>query len=350
MRGILANRAMVMLAASLCGGFLSAKEYIQEPVKGEVHASTVLPLKAGGYIAAWFGGTKEAHPDVAIWGARRIGGEWEVPRVLVKVNPESPHFNPVLRRADDGRISLYFKVGRNCSDWRTYLVESRDEGRTWSEPCELVAGDVWGGRGPVRNKCIRLKSGRWLAPASREFDPKSRSLKMLWRAFVDRSDDDGRTWTASPVFEMPDSEAGVIQPTLWVASDGRVRAYLRSTTGHVWETESGDDGVTWAPARETKLPNNNSGIDLVKATDGCLYLALNTASGNWASRSVLEVWRSADDGANWKPWRVLEKEERGEFSYPCIIEPRPGTLAVTYTSNRRRIAFTELKTDSSVRQ
>ena len=122
------DRVLIMALTGLWCGLLYAREYIQDPVKGEVHASTLLALKDGGYLAAWFGGTKEAHPDVAIWGSRRIGGAWELPRVFAKVNPGSPHFNPVLRRGDDGRITLYFKVGRNCSDWRTYLVESLDEG------------------------------------------------------------------------------------------------------------------------------------------------------------------------------------------------------------------------------
>ena len=313
------------------------REFIAPAVTGHVHASTLLPLKDGGYLAAWFEGTKESNPDVAIKGAFRRNGRWSEKRVLAKVNPDSPHWNPVLRRADDGRISLYFKVGRNCSDWRTYLIESKDEGMTWSEPRELVLGEVRGGRGPVRNKCLRLPSGRWLAPASREIG--------LWRAFIDRSDDDGRTWMASEPIRMPDPDGkdGVIQPTLWLASDGRVRAYMRSNTGFIWASESADDGVTWAPARKTTLPNNNSGIDLVKASDGCLYLVMNTASGNWSSRSELEIWRSPDEGATWRPWQVLERERTGEFSYPCILEPVPGTLAVTYTWKRQRIAFVELR-------
>jgi len=324
-----------IVVALLAAGALADCEFVQQPVSGEVHASTLLPLRDGGYVAAWFGGSKEGASDVAIWGARRLDGLWETPRVLAKVNPEAPHYNPVLRRADDGRISLYFKVGRNCADWRTYLIESEDEGKTWSAPSELVMGDVSGGRGPVRNKCLRLESGRWLAPASCEIGP--------WRAFVDRSDDDGRTWTASAPIAMPDvpKGAGVIQPTLWLSTNGLVRAYLRSNTGHIWESASSDGGVTWTAARETDLPNNNSGIDLVKASDGCLYLALNTASGDKAPRNVLEIWRSSDDGKSWSPWRVLEKESAGEFSYPCLIESKPGTLAVTYTWNRRRIAFRE---------
>jgi len=324
------------LSVVVSAGDAMTKEFIAPAVSGHVHASTVLPLRDGGFLAAWFEGSKEGNPDVAIWGATRQGGKWSEKRRLAKVNEDAPHWNPVLRRADDGRISLYFKVGRNCADWRTYVIESRDGGQTWNDARELVPGDVRGGRGPVRNKCLRLKSGRWLAPASREID--------AWRAFVDRSDDDGRTWTASAPIRMPDpkGKAGVIQPTLWVTADGRVKAYLRSNTGHVWETESADDGVTWTTARETSVPNNNSGIDLVKASDGCLYLVLNTTSGNWASRSVLEAWRSADDGANWTPWRVLEKEKTGEFSYPCIIESKSGALVVTYTWKRQRIAFVKM--------
>ena len=124
---------------------------------------------------------------MAIRGSRRIGGKWEPVRTFAKVNPESPHWNPVLRRADDGRIELFFKVGRNCADWRTYVQESRDEGRTWSAARELVPGDVWGGRGPVKNKCLKLKNGRWLAPASREFDPADQwKLETLWRVFAEK--------------------------------------------------------------------------------------------------------------------------------------------------------------------
>ena len=309
-----------------------AAAFVQPPVAGQVHASTLLPLGGDDFLAAWFQGTKEGAGDVAIWGARRTGGRWEAARLIAKVNPDAPHWNPVLRRGDDGRICLYFKVGRNCADWRTYLAESRDGGVSWDAPRELIAGECRGGRGPVRNKCLRLKSGRWLAPASREIG--------RWRAFVDRSDDDGRTWTASAEIAMPSEPkgAGVIQPTLWVGRDGTIRAYLRSNTGRIWESRSTDDGVTWSVAKPTALPNNNSGIDLAVAEDGALYLALNTTSGNWAKRSVLELWRSADDGATWTPFRTLEREENGEFSYPCVVAV-PGGLALTYTWNRKRIAF-----------
>ena len=342
---------------------ITACEFIAPPVAGHVHASTILPLKGEGeYLAAWFEGSKESAKDVAIRGSRRIGGTWEPVRTLAKVNAESPHWNPVLRRADDGRIELFFKVGRNCADWRTYVQESRDEGRTWSVARELVPGEVWGGRGPVKNKCLNLKSGRWLAPASREFDPQAQwKLETLWRAFVDISDDDGKSWRASPPFPVPaDAPAwgkrpfGVIQPTLWEDEKG-VHALMRATDGWIWRTDSTDGGETWKECRRTSLENINSGLDCVRASDGRLYLAMNGPSNGkgWGTRNHLEVKVSEDGGETWRTFAVLaddgpkQPDGRGtEFSYPAVIEPRPGVLAITFTWNRRQIRFVEMKLPS----
>ena len=346
--------------APLPSSDIAAGEFVAPPVEGHVHASTILPLKGEGeYLAAWFEGTKESAKDVAIRGARRLGGTWGPVRTFAKVNPESPHWNPVLRRADDGRIELFFKVGRNCADWRTYVQESRDEGATWSAARELVAGDVWGGRGPVKNKCLRLKGGRWLAPASCEFDPADQwNLKTLWRAFVDISDDDGKAWRASAPFPVPkDAPAkgkkpfGVIQPTLWEDATG-VHALMRATDGWIWRSDSADGGETWRACYRTALENVNSGIDCVRASDGRLYLAMNGPGGGkgWGARNHLEMKVSEDGGETWKTLAVLAddmaKQADGrstEFSYPAVVESRPGVLAITFTWNRRQIRFVEMR-------
>ena len=324
-------------------------EFCAPPHDGQVHASTLLPVNDGkDCLVAWFQGTKESADDVSICGSRRIGGTWEPVRVFAKVRNEA-HWNPVLRRSDDGRIVLYFKVGRKIDVWKTYFCESRDEGVTWSKPQELVAGDETGGRGPVRNKCIRLKSGRWLAPASREIGP--------WRAFIDVSDDDGRTWRAAAEIEVPKVKGvekfGVIQPSLWQSSDGKIHAFMRSNAGEIYRSESNDDGTTWSAAKSTGLPNNNSGIDLVRASDGKIYLAMNAASGNWATRSRLDVRVSDDDGHTWRVYKTLVNMPPGksawsgdEYSYPAIVELRPGVLGVVFTWNRKRIRLVEIPLES----
>ena len=356
------NRAMCAIAATIAcmaGECVAARgEFIAPPVEGHVHASTILPLKGEGeYLVAWFEGTKEGAPDVAIRGSRRIGGKWEPVRTLAKVDSGLPHWNPVLRRADDGRIELFFKVGP-LPKWWTCVQVSRDEGKTWTPARELVEGDASGGRGPVKNKCLKLRSGRWLAPASREFDPAVKhELKTLWRAFVDISDDDGRTWRSSPTFPVPaDAPAwgkrpfGVIQPALWEDARG-VHALMRATDGWIWRTDSTDGGETWREVYRSPLENINSGLDCVRASDGRIFLAMNGPSDGkgWGTRNHLEVKVSEDGGETWKTFVVLaedgprQKDGRGtEFSYPAVLEPRPGMLAITFTWNRRQVRFVEI--------
>ncbi len=59
------------------------------------HASTVVELKNGGIMAAWFGGTKEGAADVAIYGARLHNGVWSAPTELARA-AGVPCWNPVL--------------------------------------------------------------------------------------------------------------------------------------------------------------------------------------------------------------------------------------------------------------
>ena len=50
----------------------------------DVEASTIVELRNGDLLAAWFGGSAEGNPDVAIWGSRRSGGHWSAPVEMVR--------------------------------------------------------------------------------------------------------------------------------------------------------------------------------------------------------------------------------------------------------------------------
>ena len=76
----------------------------------ESHASTIECLADGTLVAAWFGGTKEKHDDVAIWSSRYRDGRWEPQRKAADVEGV-PCWNPVLFDAGD-RLVLYYKVGK----------------------------------------------------------------------------------------------------------------------------------------------------------------------------------------------------------------------------------------------
>ena len=305
----------------------------------ECHASTLIALDDGNFLVAWFGGTKEKNPDVGIWMSKGKPGHWSAPLQVMKIRQDA-HWNPVLFKDTNGTIFLYFKVGKEIPFWETWVTRSTDGGLSWSNPVELIEGDK-GGRGPVRNKPIILSDGSWLAGASHE--------EGAWNVFVDRSEDNGLTWTATPYLTLDRSQftgRGVIQPTLWESAPGKVHLLVRSTDGKIYRSDSDDYGKTWRALYATGMPNNNSGIDLVKLADGTLVLAYNPVSGNWASRASLNIAVSYDNGITWPKTISLENDNgNAEYSYPAIITYKD-RIFLTYTWKRQRIAFRELPFES----
>lgn len=299
----------------------------------QCHASTVLRTADGKFLVAWFGGTHEKHDDVGIWVSKGERGNWSAPVEVAKIR-EDAHWNPVLFKDPSGDITLFFKVGKTIDFWETWYKVSKDNGETWSEAKELVPGDK-GGRGPVRNKPIVLSDGTWLAPASNE-------LNKVWNAFVDRSEDGGKTWVESDFLVLKRDSAfgeGVIQPALWESAPGKVHMLLRSSAGVICRSDSEDYGKTWSPVYKTDLPNPNSGIDVTRLENNTLVLIFNPDNKNWGSRSPISLAISRDNGKTWDRAGELDRgTEEDEFSYPSIIS-FGDTVAVTYTWKRQRIAF-----------
>ena len=303
----------------------------------ECHASSLLRLDDGSFLVVWFGGTKEKDPDVGIWLSKGKPHQWSAPQQVAKIRNDA-HWNPVLFDDGKGTVYLYFKVGKEIPSWETWVAVSKDNGKTWSTPVELVQGDK-GGRGPVRNKPIRLSDGSWLAGASHE--------EGGWNVFADRSEDSGKTWQATSYLTLDRSDfsgKGVIQPALWESTAGNVHMLVRSTNGKIYRSDSKDYGKTWNALYAIDMPNNNSGIDLVKLADGTLALAYNPVSGNWASRASLNIAISYDNGLTWPKKIALENDEdlKTEYSYPAIITWN-NRVALTYTWKRQRIVFWELE-------
>lgn len=313
------------------------------------HASTLAVLPTGLVIAAWFAGSYEKSSDTAIWMAvQEREGSWSAPR---KVADEEgiAHWNPVLY-AHGGSLVLFYKVGDEITDWHTRIMRSEDGGQTWTDARELVPSDV-GGRGPVRNKPVRLAAGTILAPASTEQMDTENPGKQVWEAFVDISTDEGKTWTKSEPVPMNLSvyvgadhwiAKGLIQPTLWTSSADDVHMLLRSTEGKIYRSDSVDGGKTWCEAYPTELPNNNSGIDVTRLESGLLALVYNPVSGyaTESPRTPLVVAFLNDNGASWGDEFVLE-DEPGEYSYPSVVS-QGQNLYITYTWKRDRIAFWKL--------
>ena len=303
----------------------------------QCHASTLVELAPDRFGIAYFAGTRERDPDVGIWFSERTPQGWLPPRLLAKINDQA-HWNPVLFRSPVGPLLLYFKVGPRVPAWRTWMMQSQDNGHTWSEPRELLPTDPVA-RGPVKNKPIVLHNGTVLAPGSDERNDR-------WRPFVDISHDGGQTFIPGNLLPITHSQItgkGVIQPTLWESQPGHVHMLLRSTCGRICRADSSDSGCTWSSIYPTHLPNNNSGFDCaVLDAQGALALVYNPVAGDPENRgkgprTPLSIALSFDHGLTW-PRRLDLETDAGGYAYPAII-PTGAGMAISYTWRRERIAF-----------
>jgi predicted neuraminidase len=303
-------------------------------------------------MSAWFGGTAEGKPDVAIWSARKSPTGWSAPVELAR-EPEVPCWNPVLFHTKDGRLWLYYKFGPSPGTWTAARKYSTDEGATWSVSEHLPGGLV----GPVRAKPLILQDGTIVSGSSVE-------AYRSWAAWIERSTDGGKTWMKigpivpplteeqkalnhAPTEPPPPGQkisqskytTGIIQPTVVLLRGRHLRLYARSTpmSQHVVVADSYDDGLTWTAGHPLDVPNPNSGIDAVALRDGRVVLIYNnTTSG----RSPLNLAVSTD-GEHFSMFETLEGQA-GEYSYPAMIQTLNGDLEITYTWNRKSIKHVHL--------
>jgi alpha-L-fucosidase len=288
-------------------------------------------------IAAWFAGTAEGNPEVAIWMSKMKNGEWNEPKEIANgLQQDGSQFacwNPVLFRSNEGILFLFYKVGISPRTWWGEVKTSEDDGTTWSGARRLPEGFL----GPIKNKPIQLKDGDILYPSSTESENDN-----TWKIHLERSDSKGNNWRK---IYIDCDTFDVIQPTLLTYSNGSMQVLCRSRENVIAQSWSFDGGETWEKVTATSLPNPNSGIDAVTLENGLQLLVYNPllAEQNWwEGRSVLRVAVSAE-GQLWKDVFTLENHTAGEYSYPAVIQSPGGTIHITYTFERRKIKHVSLR-------
>lgn len=360
------------------------------------HASTIVELKNGDLLAAYFGGTWERNPDVCIWVSRKPKGsdKWEAPILAgdgvfelgtadaalaglsgindsttsaylgpiknmpnvhydyltkrsdaVKQNPKLKRkacWNPVLYQMPDGEVLLFYKVGTTVGDWQGCLVRSNDGGRTWSRREMLPKGYI----GPVKNK-PEMVNGRLLCPSSTEnkgwkfhveiYNPQTSEWKYVGPVEADSAllTDDAKQ---HPIM--------CIQPSILKLADGRLKVLMRTHNGYLATSYSSDGGDSWSKVTITDIPNNQSGTDAVTLKDGRHVLIYNNFSTlpltKKGPRTPLCVAIS-NDGEHFSPFATLEDSPVDQYSYPAIIQGHDGNLHAVYTWRRLRVAYKEIK-------
>jgi predicted neuraminidase len=301
----------------------------------QCHASTIVELSSGELMAAWFAGTREGAKDVCIWSSTGKGSSWTKPVVLacgeITDTLRYPCWNPVLFKSSTGKLFLFYKVGPSPQQWWGMMRSSADEGKTWSVAVKLPEGML----GPIKNKPYQLPDGSILAPSSEE-------TKTKWSVHLERSADDGNTWTK---ILIDTSDFDVIQPSILNYGHGKLQILCRSKQGAVVQAWSPDNGQTWGKLSRTELLNPNSGTDAVTLKDGRQLIVYNPdlPGKEWNNgRAKLHVAISADS-THWKDILRLENGTKEEFSYPAVIQAKDGSVHVTYTYDRKNIKHVVIK-------
>ncbi len=305
-----------------------------------VHAASIIELESGELLSVFFGGTKEAHPDVEIRMSRKpVGGTWTPPvSVADGVQPDGTQLatgNPILFQPDDGDLMLFYKVFRHGEHWWGEVKTSSDDGKSWSKATKLTNGLI----GPDKNKPIEFADGTILAASAMEEDETNG-----WRVHVERSTDGGKSFEKIGPLET-ETELWAIQGTMLTYPDGRIQMLCRtwSEAGFVAESWSADGGLTWSPLGDAGLPNNNSGLDGVTLNDGRQLLVYNHSTRTQPGmghkgRGILNVALSKD-GSHWQAALVLDYIDQPwkQFSYPSVIQTRDGLVHIVYTYHRETI-------------
>ena len=168
------------------------------------HASTVAEMPNGDILTAWYCGTREKAPDVAIYSSRLTEGrgKWSEPQKIADT-PDHSEGNPVLWTNHDGSIWLFYMTmyGYSWNDCKIKYKISEDHGYTWGD--EIVLREELGWM--TRNPPLVLSDEEILLPIYNEVN---------WHSMVMITDDVFDTWS---VYGDLDSPGG---PSSQRSSDG----------------------------------------------------------------------------------------------------------------------------------
>lgn len=323
--------ALFLLLTVNCNAQMKLQKVSEEliynnPPFAQCHASTIVQTGPDKFMAAAFGGTREGNKDVCIWLSIKENNNWSKPIKMadgvINDTLRYPTWNPVLFKSKKGKLFLFYKEGPSPSTWWGMFRTSTNNGKTWEPPHKLPLGVL----GPIKDKCIQLKNGTILSPSSTEDNG--------WKVHIEKSTDEGKTWKIIPIDSS--SDYNVIQPTILIHPGHKLQILCRSKSNFILESFSKDNGDSWSNLTKTDLPNPNSGIDAVTLSNGYFLLVYNPTQQGKGGRAKLNIAISKD-GVKWTDALILENQEKGEFSYPAVIQANDGKIHVTYTYNRVNI-------------
>lgn len=336
--------------------------HLQVAAKGEIpmpvgmaaaHASALLPMPANHAAAMtvfWFSGDRESGPNVQIAASQylRATQRWTAARFVVNRFVAGAQLgyglrrlgNPVAWMDGSGRVNL-FVVATGWGGWAASRVLHLRQSSPGNGLAELAFEPVrvlplswlWNTSFLVRNAPLPLADGGMVLPVHFELGVKYPTAL--------RFDSNGGYQGMVRLSQRP----YMLQPSLVVQSPLRWLAYMRDERpkGKIGVAQTKDGGQHWSDLPDLVLDNPDAAVAGLGLAAGQMLLAHNSSL---ASRGTLDLSASRD-GRNWFLIQTLEKGGfDDEFSYPAMVWFE-GSLWVSYTVDRQRIAWQRLTAATS---
>lgn len=304
------------------------EEFLSQDIASfDCHSSSIVETDPGLLCTVWKGGrgpglsNLDMKNNVGVWLSLFDGISWSESKEIVSAR-DSVCWNPVLCKYFD-ELLLFYRIGKDPRSVVSFLKRSQDGGMTWSKEEILPAGIV----GPTKNKPIVTSDGVILCPSSVEVGHSDDQYHAT-ACWIEISEDGGCHWKKVGPLEIPDRKFGVIEPALFYDKAGHIRMLCRDRakrigeTGYLWESVSQDGGWSWSELKPTRLPNPDSGIDIVDMGGGKNLLFYNHSHFN---RYPLHLCISLN-GMSWSSPLIID--DTGEF--PAAVLASDGKVHLTY--------------------
>lgn len=331
---------IVLFSSSAALAELSIERVIGPETPGGTykHPVSIEELANGDLFIAYHGGESDPDRDTAVFGSRLAKGsrQWSRPEPIADT-PNRGEGNAVIWQ-EPGGVAWLFYVTRYGETWSDSVIKykySSDGAVTWSDPeiISFVKGLL------VRSQPLQLADGDILLPIYHERGTDKEHVGEASTSLFARFNKATKRWSFTDEIH---SRMGNIQPAVvpldakhFLAFCRRCGRYGYVPDGFIVKTESYDGGLTWSPGVDTKFPNPNSAIDLIKLKNGHLVLIYNDSFRG--ERMPLTMRVSTDNGKTWPAVRNIVNKPGDTAAYPYIIETADGRIHGVYTSQERTV-------------
>ena len=316
------------------GGWRTGRPYAACRIPGIVRSARgtlLLYCEARDTLSDW------ARIDLLLFRSEDGGETFSDPVVLASGDDRHPTVNnPVLIAAGSGELFLLFCRDYSVDGGDVFLRRSRDDGKTWSDPVDLMDRTrpelhnafAFGPGHGIETADGTLLSPVWFVPKSAGSELRSHHPAAV-SSF--RSEDGGESWSLGEI--LPASE-GCPDPNETAAartSDGGVYFNVRLTgagvRGASWSKDGQSGFSPLVPVPEMPDPTCMGSAANAEWRGVPLILAVNCDSTS--ERKNLTLRASSDDGKTWPRSLVIDPGDAG-YSDLCVIPGEDPTVSVLY--------------------